>query len=56
MRRLVRDISSVLLISGVLLLVDAGLTLVWQEPVTAVIGLIKRSQIDQRYLRYQSAL
>jgi sortase A len=49
-RRLVRDISSVLIISGVLLLLDAGVTLVWQEPVTAVIGLIERSEIDQRYL------
>ena len=49
-RRLIRDISSVLIISGVLLLLDAGVTLVWQEPVTAVIGLIERSEIDQRYL------
>ncbi|MGI8411320.1 MAG: class E sortase [Solirubrobacteraceae bacterium] len=55
MRRLVRDMSSVLLIAGVLMLVDAGLTLVWQEPLTAVIGLIKRSQLDNRYLSYNSA-
>lgn len=55
LRRLVRDISSVLMISGLLLVLDAGLTLVWQEPVTAVIGLIKRSQIDNRYLSYQTA-
>ncbi len=50
MRRLIRDVSSVLVISGLLLLVDAGLTLVWQEPLTAVIGLIKRGEIDKRYL------
>lgn len=49
-RRLLRDISSVLIISGLLLLVDAGVTLLWQEPVTAVIGLIQRSQIDKHYL------
>jgi sortase A len=55
LRRLVRDISSVLMISGLLLVLDAGLTLVWQEPVTAVIGLVKRSEIDKRYLTYQTA-
>jgi sortase A len=54
-RRLVRDISSVLMISGLLLVLDAGLTLVWQEPVTAVIGLIQRSQIDKQYLSFQTA-
>jgi sortase A len=55
MRRLIRDISSVLIISGVLLLLDAGATLVWQEPVTAVIGLIQRSQIDKQFLSYNRA-
>lgn len=55
LRRLVRDISSVLMISGLLLVLDAGVTLVWQEPVTAVIALIKRSQIDNQYLSYQTA-
>ena len=53
MRRLIRDVSSVLIISGVLLVLDAGLTLVWQEPVTAVVALIKRSQIDKRYLSFR---
>ena len=52
-RRLVRDISSVLIISGVLLMIDAGVTLIWQEPVTAVVALIKQSQIDERYLSRQ---
>jgi sortase A len=54
-RRLVRDISSVLMISGLLLVADAVATLVWQEPVTAVIGLIQRSQIDKQYLSFQTA-
>jgi sortase A len=53
--RLVRDIASVLMISGLLLVLDAGVTLIWQEPVTAVIGLIKRSQINKQYLSFQSA-
>ena len=55
LRLLVRDISSVLMISGLLLVVDAGLTLIWQEPVTAVIALIQRSQIDKHYLSFQTA-
>jgi sortase A len=54
MRRLIRDISSVLIISGLLLVLDAGVTLIWQEPVTAVVALIKRSEINKRYLSYQS--
>ena len=54
-RRLIRDFSSVLILSGLLLVLDAGVTLVWQEPVTAAIGLVMRSQVDQRYLSYHSA-
>ncbi len=50
MRRLIRDISSVLIISGLLLVLDAGLTLVWQEPVTAVIGLVKRGEVNRHFL------
>jgi sortase A len=55
MRRLLRDTSLVLIISGVLLLADAGVTLLWQEPLTAVIALIERSQIDKRFLSYRHA-
>jgi len=55
MRRLFRDISSVLIISGLLLVIDAGVTLLWQEPVTALIGKIRQGQIDKRYLSYETA-
>jgi sortase A len=55
MRRLLHDISSVLIISGLLLVLDAGATLLWQEPVTAAIGLIERGQIDKRLLDYEHA-
>jgi sortase A len=54
-RRLLRDLSSVLIISGLLLVIDAGVTLIWQEPLTALIATIKRSEIDQRYLSYHAA-
>ncbi len=50
MRRLIRDISSVLMISGLLLVIDAGVTLIWQEPVTAVVALVKRSEINKHFL------
>ena len=54
-RRLILDVSSVLILSGLLLLLDAGITLVWQEPVTAAIGLVMRGDLNQRYLSYQTA-
>ncbi len=54
-RRVIRDISSVLILSGVLLVADAGVTLLWQEPVTAAIGMVLRSEVDQRYLSYRTA-
>jgi sortase A len=55
MRRLLRDISSVLIISGVLLLVDGGVTVLWQEPVTAAIATIRRDNVDQQFLSYKTA-
>ncbi len=55
MRRVVRDISSVLILTGLLLLVDGGVTLIWQEPVTAAIALIKRSEVSHQYLSYRTA-
>jgi sortase A len=55
MRRLIRDVSSVLILSGLLLVLDAGVTLIWQEPVTAAIGLVLRDQVNQRFLSYRTA-
>ncbi|HET9104596.1 MAG TPA: class E sortase [Solirubrobacteraceae bacterium] len=54
-RRVIRDISSVLILAGLLLVLDAGATLVWQEPVTAAIGLVLRGQVNDRYLSYRTA-
>jgi sortase A len=54
-RRLIRDISSVLILSGLLLVLDAGVTVVWQEPVTAAIGVIMRGEVNQRFLSYRTA-
>jgi sortase A len=54
-RRLLRDISLVLIISGLLLLADAGVTLLWQEPLTAVVALIKRGDVNENFLSYRAA-
>ncbi|HEX8974924.1 MAG TPA: class E sortase [Solirubrobacteraceae bacterium] len=55
MRRLLRDISSVLILSGLLMVLDAAVTLVWQEPVTAAIALVMRGSVDRHYLSYRTA-
>jgi sortase A len=54
-RRLVRDFSLVLMIAGALLLADAAVTLLWQEPLTAVVAVIKRDGVDKRFLSYRGA-
>jgi len=54
MRRLVRDLSSVLIITGVLLLLDVAVTIAWQEPVTAVIALVQRSELNTRFLSFRA--
>ena len=53
--RLLTDLSLVLVISGTLLLADAGATLLWQEPLSAVIALIERNGINRQLLSYQAA-
>ena len=35
-RQALRALSTVLIVSGAMLIADAGLTLVWQEPISAV--------------------
>ena len=36
LRRTLRGLSSVLIVAGLLLLIDAGLTVTWQEPLSAI--------------------
>jgi sortase A len=49
-----RALSTLLIAAGLLMLADVAATLVWQEPVTAVVGLIKRTDTDTRYLSYKT--
>jgi sortase A len=44
-RRVLRALSSVLIVAGVLLLVDAGTTLLWQEPVSAVYTRLQQDRL-----------
>jgi sortase A len=44
MRRLLRIGSIALITAGIVVLIDAGLTLVWQEPFSAAYGAIKQGQ------------
>ncbi|MDX6716185.1 MAG: sortase [Baekduia sp.] len=45
-RRLVRALSTVLIVAGTLVLADAAATLLWQEPVTALQTRIRQHQLD----------
>jgi sortase A len=45
MRRALRAVSTVLIVTGVLLVLDAVLTVVWQEPITAIYGKVKQNQL-----------
>jgi sortase A len=51
-RRVLRALSTVLIAAGLLVLVDAGLTLVWQEPLTALQTSIRQHGLrgDLRHL------
>jgi sortase A len=44
-RRSLRALSTVMIVAGLVLLIDAGLTLVWQEPVSAVYARIQQDRL-----------
>ena len=45
-RRMLRALSSILIVSGVLLIADAGLTVLWQEPVSAIYNRLQQDKLD----------
>jgi sortase A len=45
MRRGLRSLSTVLIIAGAMLLLDAGLTIAWQEPVSAIYARITQNRL-----------
>jgi len=48
MRTFLRGISTVLIAIGVLLLADVGITLVWQEPVSAIYARVEQARLADR--------
>jgi sortase A len=44
-RQVLRGVSTVLITAGVLMLLDAGLTVAWQEPVTALLAKLRQNQL-----------
>jgi sortase A len=45
----------VLVVLGVLALIDAGLTLVWQEPATALYAHVQQNRLDDRLTKLEHA-
>jgi sortase A len=54
-RRVIRVVSTVLIVAGALLLLDAGLTVVWQEPVSAVYGRVNQGKLDGQLDKLETA-
>jgi sortase A len=47
-RRTLRALSTVMIVAGVILLADAGVTLRWQEPVSAVYAHFQQDRLSDR--------
>ena len=52
---MLRFVASVLIVSGVLMLADAGLTVAWQEPVSAVMASRDQGDLEDELSSGQSA-
>jgi sortase A len=50
MRAVLRFVASVMMVSGTLLIADAGITLVWQEPVSAFVANREQAQLERAFL------
>jgi sortase A len=55
MRRILRGVSTVLIAAGVLMLVDAALTIAWQEPVTALLTKLRQGRLDDDLAKLERA-
>ncbi len=49
MRRSLRILSLSLISAGIVILLDAGITLAWQEPLSAIYGSIKQGQAQSQF-------
>jgi sortase A len=55
MRRALRAISTVLIVAGVLMIADAGITLAWQEPVSALLARIEQNKLSGQLDKIEAA-
>lgn len=55
MRRVLRTLSTLLIVAGVLLLADAGATLLWQEPVSSIYGRVQQGKLEQKLTEIEKA-
>jgi sortase A len=54
-RRALRVLSSVLIVAGTILLIDAVATLVWQEPVSAVYAHFQQGALNDQLVQLEEA-
>ena len=54
-RSWLRHASTVLIIAGTLMLIDAGLTIVWQEPITALIAKLRQDRLEDDLSKLEAA-
>jgi sortase A len=54
-RRALRALSTVMIAAGVLLLADAAVTLLWQEPVSALYSRIQQGRLEDRLAEIERA-
>ena len=54
-RRILRTLSSVMIVAGVILLADAGVTMLWQEPVSAVYAHFQQKALDDDLAQLEQA-
>jgi sortase A len=50
MRPVLRFVASVLIVSGVLLIADAVATLLWEEPVSAIVAERQQSKLEEAFV------
>jgi sortase A len=55
MRRFWRDLGAVLMVAGCVLLLDAGATVAWQDPVSAVLGSFNQDDLAKGLDRLQGS-
>jgi sortase A len=55
LRRALRALSTVMIVAGVILLADAGVTLVWQEPVSAVYAHFRQGELNDQLEELEQA-